>query len=157
MNRLKMAAAMVVLMGAAASVSVAENNAVATLRKEIQALRAQEKAAVKGIHAQYDGMIKRDRVAEQVLAQERHALAVQEKELLAVATTPEQKEAIRVQYESLRAALKADIKMDEKLIAQLRHAEHAHIKHVEAAFNAKVKMLEAEIHALEHGPKPKKK
>jgi len=156
MYRLKMVAAVVVMVGVAASVS-AENNAIATLRKEIQALRAQEKAAVKAIHAQYDGMIKRDKVEEHVLAQERHALAVQEKELLAVATSPEQKDAIRAQYDKLRAALTAGIKMDAKLIEQLRHAEHAHIKHVEAAFNAKVKMLEAEIHALEHGPKPKKK
>src|SRR5262245_13364547 len=156
MYRLKMVA-VVVMLGVAASVSVAENNAVATLRKEIQALRAQEKAAVKAIHAQYDGMIKRDKVEEHVLAQERHALAVQEKELLAVATSPEQKDAIRAQYDKLRAALTAGIKMDAKLIEQLRHAEHAHIKHVEAAFNAKVKMLEAEIHTLEHGSKPKKK
>src|SRR5262245_66514729 len=156
MDCLKLAGSLVVLVGATASL-FAENNAVATLRKEIQALRAQEKLTVKAIRAQYDAMIKRDKVAEHILEQERRALAVQEKELLAVATSPEQKEAISAQYETLRAALKADIKLDAKQIEQLRHAEHAHVKHVEAAYNAKVKFLEAEIHALEHAPKPKKK
>jgi hypothetical protein len=157
MVHLRLVATALVLAGFTASLSANENGVIAALRNEIKVLRAQEKATVRAIHLQYDAMIKRDKVAEQVLEQERRALAIQEKELLAVATTTEQKDEIRIRYETLRAALNTDIKLDAKQIDQLRRSEHAHIKYVEMAYNAKVKMLESEIHAIEHAPKPKKK
>ena len=45
-------------------------------------------AAIHAIHLQYDTMIKRDKVAEHILAKEREALTIQERELVAHAATP---------------------------------------------------------------------
>jgi len=138
--------------------ALAENNPdVAALRKEITALRAQEKATVKAIQTQYDTLIKADRLSEEVLATERKALAKQESELLSVATTKEDKDAIRARYETLRGLLKNGGKLDAQQINVLRAEKVSIVKVVNAAYKGKVQEIEATIKALEKVPKPKKK
>jgi uncharacterized protein involved in exopolysaccharide biosynthesis len=133
------------------------NPDVAALRKEITALRAQEKATVKAIQTQYDTLIKADRLSEEVLATERKALAKQESELLAVATTTADKDAIRARYETLRGVLKNGGKLDAQQINVLRAEKTAIVKVVNAAYKGKVQEIEAAIKTLEKAPKPKKK
>src|SRR5258708_37017578 len=84
----------------------AGNPDVAALHKEVTALRAQEKATVKAIQGQDDTLIKADRLSEEILLTQRKALATQEAELLNVATTPADKDAIRSRYEIVRGILK---------------------------------------------------
>jgi hypothetical protein len=156
MTRLSCLGAVGILALLTANLNAVENAATAGLKREIAALKAQEKVAVKMIQAQYDSMINRDKVAESVMEQQRRALHIQEKELLAVATTEEQKIAIRAQYDEMRALLGNDIKLDAKQITRLREMRTAHVRQIEAAYRAKIKFLENELHAIEHMPKPKK-
>jgi hypothetical protein len=156
MTRLNILGACAALAVLAGGLTAAENPAIATLKKEVAALKAQEKATVQAIHAHYDAIIKRDKVTEEVLIKERHAVHLQEEQLLAMATTEEEKRLIRARYDEVRAILSTDIKMDAKTIERLREMRHAHIKQVEAAYRARIKNLEAELHALEHGGKPGK-
>lgn len=142
-----------------AGIAAAESAAVANLKKEIAALKAEEKVVTKAIHAQYDAMINRDKISEKVLEQERAAIHKQEKNLLAVAQTEAEKKAIRAQYDEIRGVLTTDIRIDAKLIERLRAMRHAHIKHVEAAYAGKIKFLESELHSAQHassGKPPKK-
>src|SRR5258708_4912066 len=153
MTRLSILGAFAALALLTVGVTAADKATIAGLKNEIAALKAQEKATVKAIHAHYDGWIKRDKVNEEILAKERHAVHLQEEELLKVATTETERAAIRARYDEIRAILTTDIKMDAKLIERLREMRNAHIKQVEAAYHAKIKFLEAELHALEHGGK----
>jgi hypothetical protein len=121
----------------------AENPQVKALHDQIHALKAEEKATVKTIHAWYDGFIKRDKVTEDDLREERKALLKQEEALLSVATTPEARQDIRAHFETLRGLLKADIKLDKTVIKQLRDLEKAQETQVANAYKAKIAELEA--------------
>jgi hypothetical protein len=127
---------------------------IAALRKQVGALRTQEKAYVQAIHNQFETIINRDKLSEEVLIQERKLLAKQEAQLVAAAVTEADKEAIRLRFEAIRNALHTDIKLDAQQIKILRAEEHQLIERVKLTYNAAVKHVEAEIHALEHMPKP---
>jgi hypothetical protein len=133
------------------------NRDVAALHKEITALRAQEKATVKAIQTQYDTFIKADKLSEQVLANERKALAKQEAELMKVATTTENKDAIKARYETLRGILKNGGNLDAEQIKALRAEKTAIVKVVNAAYKGKIQEIEAAIKVLEKSGKPKGK
>jgi hypothetical protein len=130
------------------------NPDVAALRKEVTALRAQEKATVKAIQAQYDTLIKADKLSEEILIAQRKALPKQESELMAVATTTEDKDAIKTRYELLRGLLKNGTKLDAQQINALRAEKTATVKVVGAAYRGKVQELEAAIKVLEKAGKP---
>ncbi len=74
--------------------------------------------------------------------------------MVAAAVTEADKEAIRLRFEAIRNALRTDIKLDVQQIKLLRAEEHQLIERVKLTYNAAVKHIEAEIHALEHMPKP---
>lgn len=133
------------------------NPDVAALHKEITALRAQEKATVKAIQTQYDTLIKADKLSEQVLATERKSLAKQESELLSVATTTEDKDAIKARYDTLRGVLKNGGKLDAEQIKVLRAEKAAIVKVVNATYKGKIQEIEAAIKVLEKAGKPKGK
>jgi hypothetical protein len=157
MTRRSVVAAFGALALLTAGIAAAESATVSNLKKEIAALKAEEKVVTKAIHAQYDAMINRDKVTEKILEQERAAVHRQEKQLLAVAQTDAERKAIRAQYDEIRALLTLDIKLDAKTIERLRAMRHAHIKHVEAAYNGKIKFLESELHSAQHASSGKKK
>jgi hypothetical protein len=121
----------------------AENPQVKALHEQIAVLKAEEKATVKAIHAWYDGFIKRDKLSEEALREERAALLKQEEALLSVAITPEARQDIRAHFETLRGLLKADIKLDKTVIKQLRDLEKAQGTQVANAYKAKIAELEA--------------
>src|SRR5439155_24509891 len=68
------------------------------MREQIRALRAQEPVILKAVKERYDLVLKREKLSEAVLRQQRHALKEEENQLLAVAATEEQAAAIRVRY-----------------------------------------------------------
>jgi uncharacterized protein involved in exopolysaccharide biosynthesis len=149
---------LVVILLLSIRLEAAENPEIKALHKEIDALRAQEKAVLKAIRSQYETYVKIDKLSEKELVAERDALDKQEKELLAVATTSEDRAAVKAQYGTLRDALGKGAKLDAKEIQAIRAQEKAHTKLISAAFKAKVQEIEAAIQILEKSqPKGGKK
>jgi len=136
--------------------TAAENPDIKVLRNDITGLRAQEKVVLTALRAQYETYVKIDKLSEKELAAEREVLARQEKELLAVAVTNEDRDAIKAQYRSIHDALNLGSKIDAKQIQAIRAQEKAHTKLVSAAFAAKIKELEAAIQVLERTKSGKK-
>ena len=130
---------------------------IAALHKQIQALRAQEKANLTAIRVQFETIIKRDKVSEEILAKERHALAVQESELLKAAVSEADKQAIRARFEELRKILHVEYKIDAAQIKELHAMEHSLKERVELVYRNAIHQIEAEIKALEHSGKGMKK
>jgi hypothetical protein len=152
----KLVGSLVVLAALTTQLTAAENPDVKALRNDITALRAQEKVVLTALRAQYETYVKIDKLSEKELAAEREVLARQEKELLAVAVTNEDRDAIKAQYRSLHDALNLGSKIDSKQIQVIRAQEKAHTKLVSAAFTAKIKELEAAIQVLERTKTGKK-
>jgi hypothetical protein len=155
MVRLGIVGCLVVLTALIGDLFAVENADVKALRNDITALRAQEKAIIKVLRAQYETVIKADKLSEAQLAEGRKVLGAQEKELLAVATTKEDRDAIRQQYSSLRDAMGNGIHLDAAKIHELRALENAQVKQVSLAFKAKIQELEAAIKVIEKAGKPK--
>ncbi|HTK76662.1 MAG TPA: hypothetical protein VL371_15450 [Gemmataceae bacterium] len=130
---------------------------VETLRAEIRTLRAQEPIVLKAVHARYDLILKREKLTEAALQQQRHALRQEEQQLLAVAASEEQRAAVRTRYERLRKYVGGEIKLDEAEIKQVHLMRDAHVRQIRAAYQAKIKVMEAEMHALEKASHGKKK
>ncbi|MFL5242639.1 MAG: hypothetical protein ACJ8FY_11080 [Gemmataceae bacterium] len=155
MVRLRFLGAVLVFMGVVGDLSAAENPDVKALRNEITALRAQEKALVKVLRAQYESVVKVDKLSEAQLIEARKVLSAQEKELLAVATTKEDRDAIRQQYSTLRDAIGNGVHLDATKIHELRTMENAQVKQISLAFKAKIQELEAAIKVAGKVSKPK--
>jgi hypothetical protein len=123
------------------------------LRKQVKYLKAQESAVTKAIKARYHAAAHQTHRTEEQLAVERRALGKEESELLAFATTQADKDNIRARYDQLRATLRTDIKIDSKMITAMREQETVAVKQVQAAYRAQVKVVEAQIKALEQANK----
>jgi hypothetical protein len=159
MTRIGLTAAVVAALGIMTPV-LAVNPAsgeVAALRKQVEALRAQEKANLTAIRIQFETIIKRDKVSEEILAKERHALAAQESELLKAAVSEADKQAIRARFEELRKVLHAEYKIDAAQIKELHAMEHALKERVQLVYRNAIHHIEAEIKAIEHAGKGAKK
>jgi hypothetical protein len=139
------------------AVSAAENPQVAAIHDQIKTLRAEEKVTLKTVHAWYEGIIKQDKLTAAVLLQQRKDLKKQEDGLLALATTESAKEAIHKHYDSIRAVLREDSKLDAKAIGELRKLEHAHEKQLAETYKAKIQALEAAAKAAASNKTPPKK
>jgi hypothetical protein len=144
---------LVVFLVLSGGLRAADSPEIKALHKEIDALRAQEKATIKTLRAQYETFLKIDKLSEKELIAQRDALHQQEKELLSVATTTEGKDAIKAQYGALRDALNKGAKLDATEIRAIRDQEKSHTKLVSAAYSAKIKELEAAIQLLKGGKK----
>jgi hypothetical protein len=90
----------------------------------------------------------RDRLTERELQAERAALLRQERDALAMAHDPAQKQQIREHYEAMRGRLKAGVKLEEHEIRRLHEHERAMIDHVRGVYGHHIRHLEAQIHAL---------
>src|SRR5262245_34005205 len=154
MMRLKLAGSLLGILVLSAAV-LAENPQAASLRQQIDSLKAQKKATDKTLHAWYEGFIKRDKLSEEILIAERKALGAQEQELLGLATNDADREAVHLHFDGLRAYLKAGARLDAAVIRELRHLEKAHVNHVDTVYKAKIAELEA-AHKLATKPGPTK-
>jgi len=154
---MKRVLASLVVLGVACGVgAAAENPQVAAIHEKIKELRAAEKVTLKEIHAWYESFIKRDKFTAEVMREERKVLKAQEDALLAVATTNDARDAIRKQYESMRAFLKEDIKLDAAAIRELRALEKAHETHVATSYKAAILALEEQAKVAAAAAKKKK-
>jgi hypothetical protein len=129
---------------------------VETMRAEIRALRAQEPAILRAVRERYDLIVKREKLSEAALRQQRQVLKQEEEQLLAVSATAEEKAAVGTRYERLRKYMGGEIKLDEAEVKQIHLMRDAHVRQIRAAFSAKIKGMEAEMRALEkasHGKK----
>jgi len=129
---------------------------VEAMRVQIRALRAQEPAVVRAVRDRYDLILKREKLTEAVLRQQRQALKAEENELLSLAANEEQATAVRLRYERLRKYLAGEIKLDEAEVKQVHQMRDLHVRQIKAAFQAKIKTLELEMRVLEkasHGGK----
>ncbi len=130
-------------------VALASSNPAAdALRQQIKALRAEEKANVKAVQAQYDSVIHGDKLSEQQLREQRLALDAQEKQALAVAGSAQDRSQIRSQLETLRKALLGQSKLDASQVAQLRAQRKAHAQQIASAYKAQIAQLEAQLRAM---------
>jgi hypothetical protein len=127
------------------------------LRKQVKYLKSQESAVVKNVRARYKVAMSQTHRTEEALAAERRALGKEESELLGFATTQAEKDKIHAQYDQLRATLRADIKIDSKMIGAMREQETVAVKQVQTAYRAQVKAVEAQIKALEQANKNQSK
>jgi hypothetical protein len=130
----------------------ANNPEVDALRQQVKALQAEEKAVVKLIKARYEAVLRTGRLSEQQREAERLALSNQEKQYLALATTPQDQEKIRAQYHLLRTALNSQGNVDATLSAQVRAQERNHVKLVSGLYKAKISELNAAIRAAGKTP-----
>jgi hypothetical protein len=120
----------------------ADNPQVKAIHEEIKVLKAEEKVTVKDIHAWYETFIKRDKLTKEVVAEERKVLKKQEDALLSVAATAEVRKAVRAHYDSLRAILSEDKKIDAEAIRELRRLEKLHETYIADVYKSKVLVLE---------------
>src|SRR5262245_23731803 len=152
-NRVIACAAAVTIMTAAAT---AADPRVEVLRAQIRTVRIQAPAVVKAVRDRYDLIIRREKLSETVLKQQRQALKAEENELLGLAANEEQAAAVRLRYERLRKYLAGEIKLDEAEIKQVLQTRELHVRQVRAAFQVKLKTLEYELNVLQrptHGGK----
>jgi hypothetical protein len=124
------------------------NPAADALRQQVKALRAEEKSAVKAVEAQFDSVIRGDRLTEKQLIAQREAVHNQEKQALALATSVAQRDQIRAQFDPLRKGLSGQVKLDAGQIAQLRAQKKATVQQIRALYKAKIATLETQIHAM---------
>jgi hypothetical protein len=118
------------------------------LKHQINALRAQERQAVKALQERFRALLHRDSLTERELQAERAALLRQERVALAMAHEPAQKRQVREHYEAMRGLLKAGVKLKEHEIRQLREMERAMIDHIRHVYGHHIRHLEAQIRAL---------
>jgi hypothetical protein len=129
---------------------------VEAMRTQIRALRAQEPIVVKAVRERYDLILKREKLSEAVLKQQRLALKEEENQLLAISANEEQATAVRVRYERMRKYLAGEIKLDDAEVKQVHLMRDAHVRQIKAAYQAKIKVMEAEMRVMEkatHGKK----
>jgi hypothetical protein len=137
----------------AAGAAPAANPQAAAIQNQIKALKAERAATIAAIRAQFGLVIKGGKIEESVLNREREALAKQERALLALAANEAQKNAIRAQFDPLRAALRTGAKIDAALIKQLKAAQANYVQHVDAIYDAKVAQLQAVLKSMPKGKK----
>ncbi|HEX5270645.1 MAG TPA: hypothetical protein VFW33_09175, partial [Gemmataceae bacterium] len=125
-----MIASLVALGVLCAALPAADNAQVKAIHEEIKVLRAEEKVTLKTIHEWYEAFIKRDKLTREVLIEERKILKRQEEALLSVAATEAARKAVHAHYDSLRALLREDTKIDTATIRELRRLEKLHATYV---------------------------
>ena len=156
MSRTCIALSVAFSLAATFGLNASENPKIKALKHEVEELKHQEKAYIKAIEAHYNNIIRRDKLSEKELEQERHAIHEREKEMLAHATDKEQREAIRARFDEMIRHLSKDIHLDAKQIEHLREQRHQHEEHIKHVFHQRIHHLEEEIKALEHVHSKKK-
>lgn len=129
----------------ASSVSAADSPQVAAMKEQVKTLKAQKVAAAKSIQAQYDAVINQKKMNEAQLAAARKELAAREAEIKALGDTSPEAKTAKSNLDSLRHAMFDGGVLDAKQIAALRTQRNTHVSASNAAYEAKIKELEANI------------
>ncbi len=143
-----------VVLGVLASVLTASDSpAVAQVKKEVEALEAQKKASIKRTHDWYLGIIKHDKINAETLKAERKSLGEQEEELMKTVHAEDVKAFIHSHFESIRALLKDEVKMDAETIHHLKKLEKDHEAVINNSYDPVIQALKAQEKALSAKPK----
>jgi hypothetical protein len=126
------------------------------MKEQVKTLKAQKSAAAKSIRAQYDSVINQTKMNEAQLAAARKELAARESEINALGDSSPEAKTAKANLESLRHAMFKGGVLDAKEISALRKQRDAHVGASNAAYEAKIKELEANIKAATSTAKPKK-
>ncbi|HKB42640.1 MAG TPA: hypothetical protein VKD72_39795 [Gemmataceae bacterium] len=122
---------------------------VTALRNQVRSLKKEEEVTIKAVQARYKAIKRRDRLTEQELKFERAEIKKQEDVALALASSATEREAIRMNYDAMRAQLTAGVRLGEREIRMLDGQERAQIQQIKALYASRIKQLEQEIHNLE--------
>jgi hypothetical protein len=145
MQRLSIVVALVALI-VTSNLSAADSAEVTALKQQVKTLRAQKDATIKALHAQYDAVINQTKLNDAQLSANKKALAAQENTLATTNASAESK-AMQQNMETLRQAMRGEIKVDAAMINTLRTQRHNHIKLVAAAYDAQIKQIDDAIKA----------
>jgi hypothetical protein len=123
---------------------------IAALREQIKELQAEKKATLEAIKAQYQSILHGDKLSKTQLEDEKKALKNEEKALLELATSTDEKHTIREQFQLLLQVLTGEIHLDKELIDKIKKQEKGQVALIRAIYDAKIKELRNLITALEH-------
>ena len=126
-----------------------QNPQITELRMQIKALQAEEKAVLKAIKGQYESILQQNKLSKTQQEEIKAALRNEEKGLLALATTNDQTEAIRAEFQLLFQVLSGELQLDKEVIAKIKRQEKTQVSLIRALYSAKIKELQAVIHALQ--------
>jgi hypothetical protein len=149
MVRTKALSSLAAVLVLATSLLAREGDQIKELRQQIKMLTNERDAALKSMHKQYESLIRQDKRSEKEMAAMREWLKKQEKASMSGATTEQERQAIKQRFDFLRRALTQDIKLDARQIAELRASEKGHVQSMRAAYDAKIKEMQAAIKQLE--------
>jgi hypothetical protein len=121
------------------------------LRKQIAALEADRKAALRKIKELYGSLFQRDRLDEAQVRSKLVLLKEQEAALLALATNDAQRTEIQNRFRTLGQALSGEVQLDESQMIQLGEQERLAVQQVNALYQTRINQLKAQIQALERG------
>jgi hypothetical protein len=122
---------------------------IVALRLQIKELQVEEKTVLKAIRMQYESILQENKLSKSQRDEIKAALRKEEKDLLALATSTDEKEAIREQFQLLLQVLSGEVQLDKEVIDKIKKQEKAQLALVRAIFKAKIKELQNIIHALE--------
>ncbi|HEV2949930.1 MAG TPA: hypothetical protein VGX70_21310 [Gemmataceae bacterium] len=127
-----------------------QNPQITALRMQIKALQAEEKAVLKAIKGQYESILQQDKLSKTQREEIKAALRNEEKDLLALATTNDQTQAIQAEFQLLFQVLSGEVQLDREVVAKIKKQEKAQVALIRALYKAKIKSLQSLIQALEH-------
>jgi hypothetical protein len=150
MIRVGISVGLVVLV-VANNLSAADSPEVTALKQQVKTLKAQKPATLKAIHAQYDAVINQSKLTDAQLSAARKTLHDQENDLNGLGGSSGDTKTMQDNMQTLRKAMLGEMQVDGAVRNTLRTQRANHVKLVAAAYDAKIKELEAAIKAA---PKP---
>ncbi len=131
------------------SMAPAASNPQATeLRNRIKALRAQEKAVIQNIRAEYSVVLGKTQLDKAHLSQTIRQLRIDEKELLRLTKDKTQRANIRARYKKVIAVLTGEEHLDAAGLREARAQERDLVKVVRVLYKDAINVLEKQLHAL---------
>jgi hypothetical protein len=143
MRRLAVFAALAALV-VTGTLRAGDSPEVQALKTQVKTLRTQRDATTKMLHAQYDAVINQTKQTDAQLHAARTQLLQQEQALGATSNSAES-QTMQSNMELLRKAMHGEITVNGDVINKLRAQRSNHINLVTAAYNNKIKELEAQI------------
>jgi hypothetical protein len=125
------------------------NPQITALRMQIKALQAEEKAVLKAIKGQYESILQQNKLSKTQQEEIKAALRNEEKDLLALATTNDQTQAIQAEFQLLFQVLSGEVQLDKEVIAKIKKQEKAQVTLIRALYSAKIRELQSLVRALE--------
>lgn len=124
------------------SLALADNATVGALRKQIRALKEEEKDVVKHIKERYNSIINHKKLKEHEKERLRKKIREEERYYLSLTSDEERREKIRAHYNYMRRILTGEIRLEDRTIRKLRGEERELIEQIKSVYHAKIRHLE---------------